>query len=164
MNFQQSNEKDRQEIIKELYANRRRLKGIRGLSLQAQGINPYPPYEKYYGGYQSVLDHYFRHLFQSYKYLSETEDIAEDEKYFYGKLLRSQLSTYEQALLFVSSISCLGLRWELSAEIPKHRKIRADLITRFNLVKNLPGNHLYGIKYRTYYKNVQFEAVDPPIS
>lgn len=145
-------------LVDELYDNRKTPAKTADLSQQARDLNPNLPYEKYYGGHQFRLGHYFRHLFQSFKYLNETDALKDADKYFYGKMLRAQLSTYEQALLFVNSISCLGLKWELAAERPKHRTMRTDLITRFNLVKNLPGYHLFGIRYKTYYKDVTFET------
>lgn len=147
-------------LVDELYENRKNPKNTQGLSVQAKDFKLHLPYEKYYGGHQFRLGHYFRHLFQSFTYLNDTEAVADGEKYFYGKMLRAQLSTYEQALLLVSSISSLGLKWELSAEHAKRKGARADLITKFGLVKNLPGKHLFGIKYKTYYKGVAFEVDD----
>jgi hypothetical protein len=123
---------------------------------------------KYYGGHQFRLGHYFRHLFQTYKYLHYHRNLKTKEKYFYGKTLRAQLSTYEQALLFINSISSLGMKWELLAEfkekntikpsqVAKSRKIN-HLITEYNLIKNLPGESSFGFKYKTYYPNISYES------
>jgi hypothetical protein len=73
-------------------------------------------YSKYYSGHQHRLGHYFRHLFQTYKYLHYHPNLTIKEKYFYGKALRAQLSTYEQALFFINSISPMGMKWELNLE------------------------------------------------
>ena len=116
------------------------------------------PYEKYYGGHQFRLGHYFRHLFQSYKYLNNHPDLLDKEKYEYGKMYRAQLSTYEQALLLVNSISSLGMKWELTPENAKTSKNSTRLITKYNLIKNLPGKHLSGIRYATYYPKVSYES------
>ena len=123
-------------------------------------------YEKYYGGHQHRLGHYYRHLFQSYKYLNYHKELTETEKKFYGKTLRAQLSTYEQALLFVNSLSSLGMKWEFTPEFElldkKESRDNCKLITRYNLIKNLPGNHFFGLTYRTYYPKIYYENVESP--
>jgi hypothetical protein len=123
--------------------------------------------DKYYGGHQHRLGHYFRHLFQSFKFLNSQETLTKDEKYFYGKTLRAQLSTYEQALLFLNSISCLGMGWELNPEIKNREKKSVEeienlvkdsrLISNYNLIKNLPGRHIYSLYFSDFYPNVKFE-------
>ncbi|WP_040282718.1 putative phage abortive infection protein [Psychroserpens damuponensis] len=146
-------------LIDDLYANRETPEKIENLSSAlAQELPMDKPYEKYYGGHQFRLGHYYRHLFQSYKYLNEHPDLNQDEKYQYGKMLRAQLSTYEQALIMFNSISALGMKWEFTPEKPKNSDIKTNLITTYNLIKNLPGEHLYGIKYKTYYKDVDYET------
>ena len=102
----------------------------------------------YYNGHQHRLSHYFRHLFQSYKYLNSQKNLPEKEKYFYAKMLRAQLSTYEQALLFVNSLSSSGMNWELDST--------EKLITKFNLIKNLPDYLLPKINYKRYYPAVKY--------
>ncbi|RZK25279.1 MAG: hypothetical protein EOO43_05925 [Flavobacterium sp.] len=122
-------------------------------------------YVKYYGGHQHRLGHYFRHLFQCVNYVNNQSRLSDKQKYFYVKTLRAQLSTYEQALLFVNSISFLGMRWELNPSyqrsifsfINTSRKRNNQLITKYNLIKNLPGEHIFGTRYRDYYPNVQYE-------
>ncbi|QXU43469.1 putative phage abortive infection protein [Pedobacter sp. D749] len=125
-------------------------------------------YTKYYGGHQHRLGHYFRHLFQTYKYLHYHHNLDRKEKYLYGKTLRAQLSTYEQALFFINSISTLGMKWELLAEYKRTENMDEDqvdklrrknhLITEYNLIKNLPGESLFGFRYRTYYPEIKYES------
>ncbi|WP_406843722.1 putative phage abortive infection protein [Flavobacterium soyae] len=120
---------------------------------------------KYYGGNQYKLGHYFRHLFHTFNFINNNSKLAKNEKYFYAKTLRTQLSTHEQALLFINSLSFLGLSWELLPKIKKSRyswvnKKRMEnskLITNFNLIKNLPGKDIFGIKYKDYYPKIKFE-------
>lgn len=125
-------------------------------------------FDKYYSGHQHRLGHYFRHLFQTYKYLSSVEILSEKQRYQYGKNLRAQLSTYEQALLFINSISTLGARWEFapeevevdpnaSEEAVALAKGRARMISYYQLIKNLPGRTLNDIRYSTYYPRINFE-------
>lgn len=64
-------------------------------------------------GHSQRLGHYFRHLYQSVKYIAKQEDRIVDGllKYGYLKMLRSQLSDYEQLLLYYNSLSDLGVKW-----------------------------------------------------
>ncbi|RYE52818.1 MAG: hypothetical protein EOP48_15650 [Sphingobacteriales bacterium] len=124
--------------------------------------------DKYYGGHQHRLGHYFRHLFQTYKFLESQEFLDRREKYFYGKTMRSQLSTYEQIALFINSISSLGMRWELNPDIGDRSSLdrteilaafeKNKLITDYHLIKNLPGTHIYGLYFRKFYPEVNFEV------
>ncbi|KEQ31648.1 hypothetical protein N180_15530 [Pedobacter antarcticus 4BY] len=155
--------------IRELYDFKRKAV-IKKPTLSANELNYLArnDYMKYYGGHQHRLGHYFRHLFQTYKYLHYHPNLNMKEKYFYGKTLRAQLSTYEQALLFINSISTVGMKWELLAEYKEKSgmnlerifKLRRDnhLITRYNLIKNLPGESSFGFKYRTYYPSIKYES------
>lgn len=119
---------------------------------------------KFYGGHQHRLGHYFRHLFQSYRFLSSQEFLKPEEKYFYGKILRAQLSTYEQFLIFINSLSSLGIKWEyiITKKFLDNIENWEDykLITRYNLIKNLPGSQYYDFTYRRYYPKVKFEYFD----
>lgn len=152
---------DFRRVTQELHDRRKNLSST-NLSEEARDLIYTVEFVKYYGGHQHRLGHYFRHLFQSYKYLNYHNDLSDSEKYFYGKMLRAQLSTYEQALLFVNSISSLGMKWEYIPEIElldsKEGIDNSKLITRYNLIKNLPGYHLSGLRYKTYYPNVKYET------
>ncbi|MGP6425791.1 putative phage abortive infection protein [Pseudomonas pharyngis] len=142
-----------------LYTNRKNPNAIDTNNQLAIDFKINQPYEKYYSGHQFRLGHYFRHLYQSYKYLNNHPDLDIKEKYEYGKMYRAQLSTYEQALLLINSISSLGMKWEYTPEESTNKKPNtANLITKYNLIKNLPGKHLSGIRYKTYYPNVKYES------
>lgn len=149
--------KELKNLIEELYSNRKTPEKTEDLSDLAAKFRMHAPYEKYYGGHQFRLSHYFRHLYQSFKYLHGTQHLTSSQKYGYAKILRAQLSTYEQALLFINSISGLGRRWELLSETSETGE-KLNLITNFNLIKNLPGEHLDGIRYKTYYKKIEYET------
>jgi putative phage abortive infection protein len=146
------------ELIDELYRNRNHPEKTADLSTLAEDFKMHLSYEKYYGGHQFRLGHYFRHLYQSFKYLNNSSSLTEDQKYSYGKMYRAQLSTYEQALLLMNSISTIGMKWEFTPELSNDKKSRSLLITKYNLIKNLPGKHLSGIRYKTYYPNVIYET------
>jgi hypothetical protein len=155
--------KELHSLIDELYKNRNHPEGIKNPSPLASELKMHLPYEKYYGGHQFRLGHYFRHLYQSYKYLHNHKDVKDADRYSYGKIYRAQLSTYEQALLLINSISSLGMKWEYTPENTESTK-PSGLITEYNLIKNLPGDHLSGIRYKTYYKNVSYESDEQTFS
>ena len=75
------------------------LKGI----VQKNRDFKYIPFE----GHQSRLGHYYRHLYQTVCYVDSQDEkyISNIEKYKYMKILRAQLSTHEEALLFLNSLS-----------------------------------------------------------
>jgi len=87
---------------------------------------------KFFGGHQYHLAHYFRHFYRSVKYIDNQPLwlMSEHEKKEYIGLLRAQMSNYEQALLFINSISSLGENWEYSGDV--------DLISKYDLIRNLP--------------------------
>jgi hypothetical protein len=81
----------------------------------------YVPFE----GHQSRLGHYYRHLYQMVRYVDQqTIDIC---KYEYVKTIRAQLSTHEQALLLVNSLTLMGQNWWQNG-----------LIVKYRLVQNIP--------------------------
>jgi hypothetical protein len=105
-------------------------------------------------GHQSRLSHYYRHLFQTVKYVNEKKGLDYKRKYAYVKILRAQLSTHEQALLFFNSLSEMGMPWERKAGLSDDQK----LITKYNLIKNIPTGFITAINVRTYYPNVYYEG------
>jgi len=161
------NHEERSIILNEIYNYNKGTNPIREISEKSMSFMPQTNYSKYYGGHQHRLSHYFRHLFQSFKYLSSQDILDNTNKYFYGKIFRAQISTYEQAIIFINSITRLGYNWEymskyenknkLSGEKLKRKEEELKFITYYQLIKNLPGTHLIGIKYKDYYPNVKFE-------
>ena len=118
---------------------------------------------KQYDGHQSRLGHYFRHLYQTVRYIDEqpTSLLSYTEKYDYIKTLRAQLSTHEQAIFFYNSLSELGKAWEKGEADPN-----CQLITKYNLIKNLPANFTAGLQpyAAEAYPNIHYEhqSVEPP--
>lgn len=84
---------------------------------------PYVPFE----GHQSRLGHYYRHLYQMIRYVDQQQ--LDIDKYEYVKTMRAQLSTHEQALLLVNSLTPIGQNWWLK-----------DLMLPYRLVQNIPRN------------------------
>lgn len=65
-------------------------------------------------GHSEKLSQYFRHLFLTVKFVAnQNEDfIKYEEKREYLRMLRAQMSNYEQVLLFYNWLSGFGKEWE----------------------------------------------------
>ncbi len=85
-------------------------------------IFKYKPFK----GHLSRLGHYYRHLFQTVKYIIN-QQLEYKEKYKYLKLLRSQISDYEYIFLFYNSLFEKGNDWLL-----------LDIFTEYRFIKNIP--------------------------
>jgi hypothetical protein len=116
---------------------------------------------KFFGGHQRRLGHYFRNLYQAVKYIDEQKILSYKEKYSYIKLLRAQLSTYEQYIFFFNSVSILGDVWELHIqEIERATCINKQLVTKYNFITNIPSEIFNDINLRDFYPLLVFEGDD----
>lgn len=118
-------------------------------------------FEKYYGGHQFRLGHYFRHLYQSVTYIDKQKNLSYKEKYKYIKILRGQLSNYEQLIFFFNSLSEIGRIWEFETKANPEQKIAINnrLVTKYSLIKNIPLNEINNIiKISMFYPDIIFEA------
>jgi len=97
-----------------------------------------------FDGHQIRLGHYYRHLYQTVKYVDSQEYLKHSEKYTYIKTLRAQLTTFEQSLLFFNSLSILGKNWKNFMEV-------------YQLIKNLPPEFTFGIEPKRIYSKIGFE-------
>ncbi|WP_053058405.1 putative phage abortive infection protein [Pedobacter sp. BMA] len=116
---------------------------------------------RYFDGHHYQLGHYFRHLFQTVKYIDERKILSYREKYEYAKTLRAQLSTAEQYVFFFNSVSKAGRDWELN-NLLGHKSLilscNRQLVTKYNLIKNIPDLHCEGgINIRDFYPFVDYE-------
>lgn len=84
----------------------------------------------------SLLGHYFRHLYQTIQFIAKADDFKEEEKYAYAKMVRAQLSDFEQALLYYNSLSVMGKSW--ITPLGKTEFKEMCLIARFRMIKNMP--------------------------
>lgn len=107
-------------------------------------------------GHNNELGNYFRHLYQTVKYISQAKDwiLDEEDKYLNVRMLRSQMSDYEQMLLYYNGLSDMGSSWNKRNTENNVNKISdLGLIGRFRLVKNIPANICWrGINPIDYYK------------
>lgn len=105
--------------------------------------------DKEYYGFQDEIGNYFRLLYQAVSYVDNQQILAYQEKYNYVKILRGQMSNMEEVVLFYNSLCDLGLAWE-------YEKPKKDLITKYNLIKNIPAD-LTKISFERFYPNVYYE-------
>lgn len=78
-------------------------------------------------GHMSRLEQYYRHLFQSVKFVVDRDSISAKEKYQFLKILRAQLSGHEQLMLYYNSLTTLGKPW-----------LENKYFTEYRMLKNLP--------------------------
>ncbi|GAA0740481.1 putative phage abortive infection protein [Gaetbulibacter jejuensis] len=88
-------------------------------------------------GYENSLGHYYRHLFHTVKFIALQDEkfISYQEKRKYLRILRAQLSNYEQAMLFYNYI-VYAPEWE------KGNKFFTD----YRMIHNLNPNILIDSK------------------
>ncbi len=88
-------------------------------------------YYQPFTGHRQHLGHYFRHLFQTVAYVDQYDGtiLSENDKKKYIKMLRGQLSDFEQLLLYYNAITPLGQNWF---------KIEFDYINKYSFLKNMP--------------------------
>lgn len=141
------NELDREFLKKE----------ITEYDLQKENNQTLPRVERKYlihDGNQSRLGHYFRHLYQTAKFIDNQPSrlLSYEDKYFYLKTLRAQLSNYEQAIFLYNSLTYLGANWEFNIN-----EENRQLITKYNLIKNIPQGFTSDLNPKIYFPNVFFE-------
>lgn len=77
-----------------------------------------------------LLGRYYRHLFQIVKFVDSQDDKLFEDKNWkkeYVGMLRSQMSDYEQLLLYYNARSSLGGAWD------KHH-----FISEYKMIRNIP--------------------------
>lgn len=93
-------------------------------------------FNKFFTSHQSLIAHYFRHLYNIVKFVDESEEkyLGGKRKKFYTNLIRAQLSNYELLLLFYNSLSEHGEKFK-------------PLIEKYSILNNIPFDKL--IKHET---------------
>jgi len=117
-------------------------------------------FEKYYGGHQFRLGHYFRHLYQTVSFINNQTELLGTEQKQYIRHLRGQLSTDEQIIFFLNSLSQLGRIWELEdTKSGNAVDVKKRMITDYELIKNIPNNNVIAdLKLSTFYPNINYEG------
>ena len=93
---------------------------------------------KLFQGHENMLGHYYRHLFHTVKFITEQNIafIPYKEKRKYLRLLRAQLSNYEQAMLFYNYLA-YARDWEEGNKF----------LTDYRMIHNLYENILIDDNY-----------------
>ncbi|SHN34452.1 putative phage abortive infection protein [Chitinophaga sp. CF418] len=82
----------------------------------------YPPYEGHFG----LLGVYYRHLYQTAKYITGFKHFPDDNnKYQFVGTLRDQISEFEQLMLYYNGTVLFPSDWK-------------ELFTEYRLIKNVP--------------------------
>ncbi|WP_428330099.1 putative phage abortive infection protein [Mucilaginibacter sp.] len=108
-------------------------------------------------GMQSELGNYFRHFFHTVTYIHDLKELNEEQKRFYVKRLRGQLSNYEMAILFLNSFS-IGRRWRNYIRENASPNTAIDLIKEYGLIKNLPPGFLSRLHIQQYFPDMPWEG------
>jgi hypothetical protein len=85
-----------------------------------------------FNGYSAQLAHYYRHLYQTVKFVSNSPILGYSEKRNYLRILRAQLSNQEQAMLFYNWCSQFGWQWECPTRFPYNK-----YFTDYRMVHNV---------------------------
>lgn len=101
---------------------------------------PYVPLQ----GHESRLGHYYRHLYQMVWYVDEQG--SQIDKYEFVKIIRAQLSTHEQALLLLNSLTPIGNDWWEKKLIVTYRMVQ-NLPLTFFTTGEIDLLELFGLRY-----------------
>jgi hypothetical protein len=107
-------------------------------------------------GMQSNLSNYYRHLFHTVTYIHDLETLSEKDKKFYIKRLRGQLTNYEMALLYLNSFS-IGYRWKHYDPENEESDNGVNLISEYELIKNLPEGFFSEFEVDRFFPNMRYE-------
>lgn len=80
---------------------------------------------KPFNGHANRLGHYYRHLYHTANFIVKQDFLSEDEKQDYINILRAQMSSFEQLMLYYNATSWFSKLWK-------------ELFTKYSLIKNIP--------------------------
>ncbi|OKY24974.1 putative phage abortive infection protein [Thalassotalea sp. PP2-459] len=86
-----------------------------------------------YNNEREALSRYFRAFYRLIIIIDSSKALTEEEKYFYAKILRAQLSDYELVILFYNSFTFLGKKTQ-------------NFALKYNIFKHLPLLNLPSLK------------------
>lgn len=102
-------------------------------------------------GRNYLLGHYFRQLYMCVRSIDDTKLLSESEKYAFVKMLRAQMSDYEQILLYYNSLSPMGYAWQ--KPLGETDSTQMCLLCKYRIIKNVPHFFYYiGISPADYFK------------
>lgn len=98
---------------------------------------------KPFSGHIAILSHYFRHIFQICKYVVKQDEdfLSYEQKREYLRTLRSNISTYEQLLIYYNWLG-FGVKWEEKLEEyhkDKYYHTNNKFFTDYRMIHNIPN-------------------------
>jgi len=99
---------------------------------------------KPFSGHQSILAHYYRHLFQTVKFVANQNEIviSYNSKRDYLRVLRSMLSNHEQILLYYNWLAGFGNNWELKIDDINYETTN-KFFTDYRMIHNIPNQMIF---------------------
>ena len=156
-------QKNKQLIAKDIWDNRDTPDMLREASRSYQSLMDHlkennekkddHKHKPYYWGHEFRLSHIFRQLYTTVEYIDSQDKLSDNDKYDYVEIYRTQLSNTEQRILMADSISDMGANWELF----RKKKDGKRFISTYDLIKNIPQEEVYGVRYRKIYPDVDYE-------
>jgi hypothetical protein len=95
---------------------------------------------KPFTGHQAILAHYYRHLYQTVKFVVKQNEsiVSYESKRDYLRILRSMLSNHEQILLYYNWIAGFGEGWEEKKIENRKTKKGNFFLTDYRMIHNIP--------------------------
>lgn len=115
---------DNKDYFKFLY-DQLRLEYAEGTDITRHHNNLIQAYVTLFNNHRGHLSHYFKCFYRLIKMIELNQFLEESEKVQYSKILRSQLTDYEQLIMQYNSYSAYGLK-------------ARPLILKYNLFKHVP--------------------------
>lgn len=98
-------------------------------------------YEVFFSRYQWIIGHYFRHLYNTVKFVHEHNFLkGSEDKKTYTNLIRAQLSSIELGLLFYNCLSDRGAKFKC-------------LVEKYALLEDMDFGNLLDQKHRSLYED-----------
>jgi hypothetical protein len=120
---------------------------------------------KPFSGHQSILAHYYRHLFQTVKFVAKQNNnlISYESKRDYLRVLRSMMSNQEQVLLLYNWYGGFGSNWEEKSLNNRKNKKGNYFFTDYRMIHNIPPDLLInelnlGVIFNENYRNFLYEV------
>ncbi len=124
---------------KVIESSKKSLKLAKGEFENSNKKNPEFVYN-YFDGNVHRLSHYFRHLYQTIKFICDQNFLDKDQKYSYLKTLRAQTSETEQLIIYYNVVTWYPAKWK-------------KYFIEYRFIKNIPlGLADFYINPRDYYK------------
>ena len=103
-------------------------------------------YEEFLSRYQWIIGHYFRHLYNTVKFIHEHKFFKESEdKKTYINLIRAQLSSVELELLFYNCLSNRGAKFKC-------------LVEKYALLEDMDFGNLLDPEHRSFYEERAYDG------